>query len=152
MRRKSQNRTLMPIPARLAVTGESTSMAGRAGIARRSAECVVLLSFFVVSGEGASVLPKRFSAHMTSIVHDPVHCADVRRDHSIHPERLWVGRSCGGEALQYLEAVAGMLSRQPHRLGVRGFQRRVFDSRVRSANAEDVVVCFHGKTEEGEGE
>jgi hypothetical protein len=33
---------------------------------------------------------------------------------------------------------------------VRRFQRRVFDSRVRSANAEDVVVWFHGNSEEGE--
>ena len=87
---------------------------------------------------------------MTGIVHDPVHRADVRRDHSIHPKRLRVDRSGRGEALQYLEAISGMLSRQPHRLGVGRFQSRVFDSRVRSANAEDVVVWFHCNSEEGE--
>ena len=87
---------------------------------------------------------------MTGIVHDPVHRADVRRDHSIHPERLRVDRSCRGEALQDLEAVAGVLGGQTHRLGVRGFQRRGFDSRMRSANAEDVVVWFHGNSEEDE--
>ena len=109
-----------------------------------------LSSFLIIGGSFLSgrmaycVLPNEFSAHMTSIVHDPVHRADVRRDHSIHPERLRVDRPRGGEALQYLETVSGMLSSQPHRLGVCGFQRRVFDSRVRSANAEDVVVWFHG--------
>ena len=79
-----------------------------------------------------------------------MHRADVRRDHSIHPERLRVDRSRRGEALEDLEAVAGMLSGQSHRLGVRGFQSRVFDSRVTATNAEDVVVWFHGNSEEGE--
>ena len=87
---------------------------------------------------------------MAGIIHNPVHRANVRRDHSIHPERLRVDRPRGGEALQYLETVSGMLSRQPHRLGVSGFQRRVFDSRLTTANAEDVVVWFHGNSEEGE--
>ena len=87
---------------------------------------------------------------MTSIIHDPVHRADVRRNHSVHPECLRIDRPRGGEALQYLEAIAGMLSGQPHGLSVCGLQRRVFDSRVRSANAEDVVVWFHGNSEEGE--
>jgi hypothetical protein len=96
------------------------------------------------------VLPNKFPAHMTSIVHDPVHRAYIWWDHSIHPERLRVDRSRRGEALQDFKAVAGMLSGQTHRLGVCGFKRRVFDSRVRSANAEDVVVWFHGNSKDGE--
>jgi hypothetical protein len=87
---------------------------------------------------------------MTGIVHDPVQRADVRRNHSVHPKRLRADRPRSGETLQDLKAVAGMLSGQPHRLGVRGFQRRVFDSRVTATNAEDVVVWFHGNSEEGE--
>ena len=114
-----------------------------------------LVSIFVfgVLGGGrlhCCVLPKKLPAHMAGVIHDPVHRADVRRDHSIHPERLRVDRSRGGEALQYLEDVAGMLGGQSHRLGVRGFQRGVFDSRVTAANAEDVEVWFHGNSEEGE--
>jgi hypothetical protein len=87
---------------------------------------------------------------MAGAIHDPVYRADVWRNHSVHPKRLRVDRSGCGEALKNLEAVSGMLSSQPHCLGVRRFQRRVFDSRVRSANAEDVVVWFHGNLEEGE--
>jgi hypothetical protein len=71
--------------------------------------------------DGLSFLPNKFPAHMTGIIDNPVHCADVRWDYSIHPERLRVDCSRRGKALQDFEAVSGMLSGQPHRFGVRGF-------------------------------
>ncbi len=77
-------------------------------------------------------------------VHGAVHRADMRRDYPVHPERLRLGRAHGGETLEYLEGLSGVLSRESHCLGVRLFAGRVFDARAALIYPIDVVVRFHG--------
>lgn len=91
---------------------------------------------------------QRFPADMTRIIHDPVHLADMRRNHSVHPERLGIDRPCDAQTFQDLEGLSGVLTGEP--LGFTGgiVQRGVFDRRFAVADSIDVVVWFHGNSEE----